>query len=96
MAWHRLADKKHMSVRRAQKEIDAEEFANWLAYYEMETWDLPGYHQAGIICASVANMLGNKDIVAADFMPLEKGRGRGKGMEPAKAQKALAAMFGGE
>ena len=91
MAWHRLAATLHMSVRRAMAEIDAEEFANWLAYFEMETWDLSGFHQAGIICASVANMLGNTKVVPADFMPFPAGR---KGVGVKDAQQKLANMFG--
>ncbi len=92
MAWHRLAAMLGMSVRRAMQEIDAEEFRNWLAYGELETWDLTGYHQAGIICSEVINMFGGK-TVAADFMPLKDRKGRG--MSPADSQKVLAMMFGG-
>ena len=80
-----------MSVRRAREEIDSEEFANWMAYFEEETWDFAGYHQIGTICASVANMFGNKDAVAADFMPLKKKR---KGLKVVDAQQKLANMFG--
>ena len=80
-----------MSVRRAQQEIDAEEFSNWLSYFRMETWDSSGYHQSGIICATMANMLGNEKAVAADFMPLEHD----KGSKPEEAQKTLELMFGG-
>lgn len=82
-----------MSVRRAQQEIDAEEFANWMAHFEQETWDFAGYHQAGIICASVANIMGNQKIVPGDFMPL-KDKPK-KGMDIEAAQQTLAAMFGG-
>ena len=81
-----------MSVRRAREEIDAEEFANWLAYFELETWDFVGYHQAGIICASIANMLGGDKIVAGDFMPLKASKA--KGMDAGEAQQVLAMRFG--
>ena len=93
MTWHRIAATLGMSVRRAMSEIVAEEFRNWLAYFELETWDFAAYHHAGIVCASVANMLGNDKVVAADFMPLKEHKGRG--LKPQDAQKTLAAMFGG-
>ena len=81
-----------MSVRRAMAEIDAEEFANWMAYLKLETWDFEGYHQAGIICARVANMLGNKNAMATDYMPLPKRET--KGMSIGGAEKVLAARYG--
>ena len=81
-----------MSVRRARQEIDAEEFANWMAYLKLETWDFEGYHQAGIICARVANMMGNQNAVETDFMPLKNKRK--KGMGTGEAQRVLAARFG--
>ncbi len=93
MAWHRLAATLGMSVRRTMTEVDADEFNSWLAYFELETWDFAGYHQAGIICASVANMMGNNKVVAADFMPLKDHKG--KGMSPADSQAVFATMFGG-
>ena len=81
-----------MSVRRAREEIDAEEFANWLAYFDQETSDVDGFHQAGIICATMVNLLGNHKVVPADFMPLKEKRK--PGLKPKQAQATLAAMFG--
>lgn len=62
-----------MSVRRAQVEIDAAEFAEWMAYYTMEPWgedrsDL----RAGIIASTIANTQRGKRTKAfkpSDFMP---------------------------
>ena len=62
-----------MSVAQAQREIDAREFATWMAYARVEPFgeeraDL----RAGIVAATIANANRGKGIKAfepADFMP---------------------------
>lgn len=62
-----------MSVKRAQREIDAREFAEWMAYWSLEPWgegraDL----RAGIVASTMANLWRGQDSPAyapGDFMP---------------------------
>lgn len=62
-----------MSVKRAQREIDAAEFAEWLAYYRLEPWgEERGDLRAGIVASTVANAWRGKDVLPfnpGDFMP---------------------------
>ena len=59
-----------MSVRRAQREIDAVEFAEWMAYHSLEPW---GEDRAGIISSTMANAAPHvrrrQPFVPQDFMP---------------------------
>lgn len=62
-----------MSVRRAQTEIDAAEFAEWRAYYELEPW---GQERADLRAGIVASVIANtapgrhgKAFMPVDFMP---------------------------
>lgn len=92
MLWHRLAARLGMSVQRAQEEIDAEEFHNWLAYFQIDTWDADGYLQTGILSALVANALGGKrHWRPADFMPNARRKNQSN-LESATG--ALRMMFG--
>lgn len=59
-----------MSVTRAQQEISAAEFSEWLAYEKLnpigeQRADL----RAGIIASVVASVFGRKTYKPADFMP---------------------------
>lgn len=59
-----------MSVKRAQREIDAREFAEWMAAYSVEPWgeeraDL----RAGIIASTTANVTAGNKTKPGDFMP---------------------------
>lgn len=61
-----------MSVAQAQREIDSAEFAEWVAFYQLEPFgeeraDL----RAGIISSAVANYSGkiNEPTRPRDFMP---------------------------
>lgn len=67
-----------MSLRRCMAEIDSAEFAEWIAYYQVEPFgeeraDL----RAGIGAAVVANVnrgAGAKAFSAVDFMPQFGGK----------------------
>ena len=56
-----------MSVKRAQREIDADEFAWWRAYFQLERWDeTRDDWRTGILAATMANGLrGLSDMVLA-------------------------------
>jgi len=59
-----------MGVREAQARIGADEFAEWLAYGQLEPWgpereDL----RAAIVAATVASTLTGRRFRPADFMP---------------------------
>lgn len=62
-----------MSVRRAQREIDSREFAEWMAYHELDPFGGErGDLQAGIIAATLANVnrsKGTQPYKPGDFMP---------------------------
>ncbi len=62
-----------MSVSRAQREIDAREFAEWMAYHNLEPFGLErGDLQAGIVACTIANVnrgKGSRAMRPADFMP---------------------------
>jgi hypothetical protein len=60
-----------MSVNRAQQEIDAQEFAFWLAYHRMHGIDTEGWEQTAMQCSVVANVNGAK-TKPQDFMPTVK------------------------
>ena len=78
-----------MSVRRAQIEIDAAEFAEWMAFgrfdpYGEERADL----RAGIVAATIANVFrkkGTRALKAADFMPRFRSGPRREGWRQMKA-----------
>ncbi len=47
-----------MSVRQAQRQIDAAEFAAWMAYARLEPWGQPAEDfRLGVLAATVANGL---------------------------------------
>lgn len=53
-----------MSVRRAQQEIDAREFAEWIVYYDLEPWG-----DAWRRSAMLAMLLCRKTSKLEDWMP---------------------------
>lgn len=61
-----------MSVRRAQQEVDAQEFAEWMAYARVEPF---GESRADLRCAIIACVLANiwarkgRRYKPSDFMP---------------------------
>lgn len=68
-----------MSVREAQERIDSREFAEWMAFAQIEGpfWDQRGDYQAAIIAATVANALSGrrgKRYKPEDFLPRWKPR----------------------
>lgn len=79
-----------MSVRRAQQEIDSREFAEWIAYEQIdpsgaERTDL----NAGIIASTIANVWrgkGQKTLKPSDFMP-------DFGIREPKSWESLEALF---
>ncbi|WP_321919307.1 phage tail assembly protein T [Paraburkholderia tropica] len=97
-----------MSVRRAQQEIDSEEFGRWIAFYELEPWGNPVEDlRVGAQLSMVANI--NRDRKKApepfgllDFVPWSKDRPEAKAepilLADPKAQTALlcATLFGGK
>ncbi len=64
-----------MSVRQAQREIDSGEFAEWMAYYQIEPFgEMVADIRHGLACALLANV--NRDrrtqptpYVPEDFIP---------------------------
>lgn len=64
-----------MSVRRAQQEITAREFAEWLAFAVIDGWgqgEQRADMRAGVIAATVANVHRSRESrtwEAADFFP---------------------------
>ena len=62
-----------MSVKRAQQEIDAEEFQWWQAFYRLEPWgETRADLRMGILASVQANVYRGKDTEAftpQDFMP---------------------------
>ena len=62
-----------MSVRRAQQEIDAVEFAGWMAFYAIEPWgESRADLRMGILASVQANIWRGKDsqpFGASDFIP---------------------------
>lgn len=61
-----------MSVRRAQEEVDASEFTEWVAYYELEPFgelraDVRQAHTSAIL-ASVHRRKGSRQPRIADFI----------------------------
>lgn len=62
-----------MSVRRAQQEIDAREFAEWLAYYQSDPFGFERQDLGwGTVAATIANVFrgkGQRAMKPADFMP---------------------------
>lgn len=59
-----------MSVKRAQQEIDAVEYTEWLAYHKLNPFgEQRADLRAGIIASVVASVFGKKTYKASDFMP---------------------------
>jgi len=66
--WFRLAALLGMSVARAQSEISSAEFAEWIAYFNLEP--MPNaWLQHGILCTLVAQAVGDKRAKPEDFIP---------------------------
>jgi hypothetical protein len=69
-----------MSVARCQQEVDAREFAEWMAYYNIEPFgpereDL----RAGIVACTIANVnrgKGTRSMKPSDFVPKFGGKSR--------------------
>jgi len=60
-----------MSVQRAQQEVSAAEFAEWIAFFNLEP--MPNsWLQHGILCQLIATALGNKTAKPEHFMPKTK------------------------
>lgn len=91
-----------MSVRRAQDEIDAPEFAEWMAYAKIEPFGPEREDQrAGVIAALIANV--NRDskskpepFTVEEFFPRYEDlfadlEGQSKGPEPATLESKLTA-----
>ena len=80
--WHKLALALGMSVRRAQQEIDAREYASWVAYHRLDPFgnERADFH-AALIAWTVASMMRSKG-------PAPKF----KDFSPAFAQKPTAKM----
>jgi len=66
-----LALQLGMSVKRAQAEISAAEFAEWIAFFNLEPMPNP-WLQHGILCQLIAGALGNKSAKPEHFMPKRK------------------------
>lgn len=68
-----------MSVRRCQQEVDSAEFAEWIAYYDLEPF---GYdrHDVGhaIVASTIANVFSKRRHKVVDFMPAYKQRSKPK------------------
>lgn len=63
-----LARSLGMSVRRAQREIDSREFAEWAAEYRIEPWgEVRQELRNGILASLAVNVAGGKSK-PADFM----------------------------
>ena len=85
-----------MSVKRAQAEIDAAEFAEWVAFASLEPFGVEVlYHIGGIIASTIANAhrgKGSRSFKPADFMPkFQHGPRKGKSVEGLKAMLMMIA-----
>ena len=73
MFWHTLALALGMSVRRAQEEIDEDEFRWWMVYNRMSPIGRDridyGFAQVSSTIANVNRAKGQKPYHAKDFMP---------------------------
>lgn len=73
MFWHTLALALGMSVRRAQEEIDEDEFRWWMVYNRMSPIGRDridyGFAQVSSTIANVNRAKGQKPYNAKDFMP---------------------------
>ena len=71
--WFRLAMLLGMSVRECQHKVSAKEFAEWLAFFQLEPMP-DSWLQHGVLCQLIANALGSKTAKPQDFMPRVKKR----------------------
>lgn len=62
-----------MSVKRAQYEIDCNEFAEWMAFNELEPFgEEVESIRSGIVAATVARAAGAKKVKIEDYMMIPK------------------------
>lgn len=88
-----------MSVARAQAEIDSREFAEWIAFGELEPFgperdDL----RSAIVASTVANAnrgRGQRAFTPADFMPRFAGAADSKQQSVAEMQHRIKMAFKG-
>lgn len=98
--WHRLALQLGMSVKRAQQEIDAAEFAHWMAFYRLEPWgrdveDRP----AALVASTIANVnrpKSRKAYKVEDFMLRYDREEKQDWREQSKMLQRLTVALGGE
>lgn len=57
-----------MSVRRAQREIDSAEFAEWIVYWHLEPFG-DEWERTGLLASLMANLWGKDKTTVADWMP---------------------------
>ena len=59
-----------MSVKKAQQEIDSDEFTYWIAYFQYHCLDTEGWEQAAQVCSVIASSVGVKSS-AKDYLPVK-------------------------
>ena len=60
-----------MSVAECQRKVDSAEFAEWLAFFNLEP--MPNsWLQHGVLCQLISSALGSKTAKPEDFMPRTK------------------------
>lgn len=99
--WFKLARELGMSVRRAQREIDSREFAEWIAYDGIEPFgEDRGDLRAGIIAATIANANRGKNsspFHPKDFMPdFERKHKQQTDEEMQAFMRSVTARLGGK
>jgi len=83
-------------VRQLQSEIDSREFAEWLAFNEIEPFGDPMKDlRMGILASTVANSAGNEKA-PADFIPDYVGKGLTPRKTPEELAERIARAFGGK
>ena len=85
-----------MPVGRAQAEIDAAEFAEWMAYYSLEPWGQErGDLRAGIVASVIANTQRGKGkaFTPQDFMPQFEAPKRKKKKQTPQEMQSILRLF---
>jgi len=78
-----------MSVRRAQQEIDAPEFTEWIAYYNLEPFgQVRDDIRIGHAACCIASAIGVKNAKVSQFMP-----DFGKKRKPQSAEEMRATLM---
>ncbi len=80
----------HRSVRETQRAVDAHEFAEWMAYYTLEPWDVPVWMRAKRRTAP-GSAPGSSPGSAAP----SSGGGSGGGWEELKGKTLMALAIAG-